>query len=185
MLALLKSIIGRTMCNIDMTYVRFTLYLAMHSVVQSAHNRRSNILTSSAKPDPDYARIHPAVGRKGFLVKKRHCAKQIMAKLRQAPNECSLRAVCTEATCRYEPNKHAWGWMTKPGTPWQEEVTELISRDNWFIHQENAWLDTLEYGVTPLCTVEEALQTLYVNRAALASAVQGGAWQMIDEGLMS
>jgi predicted dehydrogenase len=102
----------------------------------------------------------------------------------QAPNECSLQVVCTEGTCRYEPNRHAWSWMTKPDTPWQEEVTTFASRDDWFIHQAHAWLDTLENGVAPLCTVEEALQTLHVNRAALASASQGGTWQTITKEVM-
>jgi hypothetical protein len=32
-------------------------------------------------------RIHPAAGRKGFLVKKRRSAEQIVAKLRQADVE--------------------------------------------------------------------------------------------------
>jgi predicted dehydrogenase len=44
-----------------------------------------------------------------------------------------------------------------------------------FIAQANAFLDGVEGRDTPLCTFEEAVQTLKFNQAALRSAATGAA----------
>ena len=42
--------------------------------------------------------------------------------------------------------------------------------------QANTWLDCVEKNTPPYCTLDEALATLRVNQAAVASARQHGAW---------
>lgn len=94
----------------------------------------------------------------------------------QAPNEMMLTVICERGTVRFDLLKHAWRWMVDPETPWQEEAADIPSRDAWFTAQEHAWLDTVERKTPPLCSLEEGLQTLRVNLAALASVRQSGAW---------
>ncbi len=94
----------------------------------------------------------------------------------QAPNECTITVVCERGTARFELHRHAWRWMERPDTPWQEEVTQFAERDDWFTAQENAWLDALGGAAAPLCSLEEGLQTLRVNLATLASVREGGRW---------
>jgi predicted dehydrogenase len=68
--------------------------------------------------------------------------------------------------------------MLKPGDPWHDEQFDPIERDTFFVNQANAFLDLLEDQALPDCTLEEGLQTLRVNLAALASVDQGK-WQTI------
>lgn len=99
----------------------------------------------------------------------------------QAPNEMVVTVVCERGTARFELHRHRWRWMTEPDTPWQEEVAALADRDAWFTQQEHAWLDAIEGTAAPLCSLEEGLQTLRVNVAALASAADQGAWKPIAQ----
>jgi len=68
--------------------------------------------------------------------------------------------------------------MLRPEEPWHDESFEPIPRDQLFINQAHAFLDLLEGRAKPLCTLEEGIQTLRVNLAALAS-VKSGNWQTI------
>ncbi len=97
----------------------------------------------------------------------------------QAPNDTLFRVVCTRGTCDFLPNRHAWRWMTEPDGAWHDQPAPIVERDDWFTLQAQAFLDALERRRAPLCTLEEGLQTLRVNRAILASADAGGAWQRI------
>lgn len=91
----------------------------------------------------------------------------------QAPNELTLTVVCQKGTARWELHRHAFRWMTGPDTAWQEQITPLVQRDDWFSIQSIRWLDTLAGRADPLCTLDEGWQTLKVNQAALASEAQG------------
>jgi len=68
--------------------------------------------------------------------------------------------------------------MTQPDEPWHDESVPSLSRDALFIRQANAFLDAMEDHVPPLCTLEEGIQTLRVNLAALVSLEQQ-TWQML------
>ena len=57
----------------------------------------------------------------------------------------------------------AWAWHQAPSA----------ERDDLFITQANAFLDGVEGRATPLCTFEEAVQTLKFNLAALRSISTG------------
>jgi predicted dehydrogenase len=96
----------------------------------------------------------------------------------QAPFEMMITVVCEGGTAKYEGHLNRWRWMLKPGEPWRDEQFEPIPRDQLFINQADAFLDQLEGGVSPPCTLEAGLQTLRVNLAALAS-LKGLNWRTI------
>jgi predicted dehydrogenase len=96
----------------------------------------------------------------------------------QAPFEMMITVVCEGGTAKYEGHLNRWRWMLKPDDPWHDEQFEPIPRDQLFIDQAVAFLDQLEGGANPPCTLEEGLQTLRVNLAALAS-LKGLNWQTI------
>ena len=96
----------------------------------------------------------------------------------QAPNETTITVVCERGTVRYEHTPHRWMWMTEPGENWHEETIGRLERDTIFIAQANAFLDAVERGERPACTLQEGLQTLRVNLAALASLDSRG-WESI------
>jgi len=94
----------------------------------------------------------------------------------QAPNESTITVICERGTVRFEFHRHRWCWMTDDD--WQMEDTETIERDTLFIRQASAFLDAVESQASPLCRLEEGLQTLRVNLAALASVDQQQ-WQTL------
>jgi predicted dehydrogenase len=96
----------------------------------------------------------------------------------QAPNETYITVVCERGTARFELHKQRWRWMLKPDEPWHDEQQEPAARDAWFISQANAFLDVLDGKASPTCTLDEAIQTLRVNMAALTS-VEQRTWQSI------
>ncbi|NLF09670.1 MAG: Gfo/Idh/MocA family oxidoreductase [Pirellulaceae bacterium] len=96
----------------------------------------------------------------------------------QAPNEMTITVVCERGTARFEGHLARWRWMLKPDDPWRDEPAEPLARDELFVRQANAFLDALDGREQPLCSLEEGLQTLRVNLAALAS-LETGAWQSI------
>ncbi|MHC4403329.1 MAG: Gfo/Idh/MocA family protein [Planctomycetota bacterium] len=94
----------------------------------------------------------------------------------QAPNEWTITVVCERGTARFELHHHRWRWMTVPDEPWHSESFGPLERDALFVAQADAFLDVLEEGAQPVCTLEEAVQTLRANLAALAS-VEKRCWQ--------
>ncbi len=88
----------------------------------------------------------------------------------QAPNEGTITVICERGTARFEFHRHGWRWMTEG--EWQASPPVDIERDTLFIRQADAFLDTIEKKVKPLCSLDEGLQTLHVNQAALASVEQ-------------
>lgn len=87
----------------------------------------------------------------------------------QAPNESTLTIVCQRGTVRFEAHRTRWLSCVKPGSDWNVEFQTSLERDDLFVRQADAFLDTLE-GIAPqVCTLEEGLQTLKVNLAALKS----------------
>ncbi len=97
----------------------------------------------------------------------------------QAPNESTITVVCERGTARFEYHRSRWRWMESPDEAWRDETIEALQRDSLFVAQANAFLDTLEGRRPPLCSLDEALQTLLVNLAALDSAALP-AWTRID-----
>jgi predicted dehydrogenase len=96
----------------------------------------------------------------------------------QAPNESTLTIIGERGTLRWQHHRNSVSSMNSPGEEWREETFGALERDDLFIAQANAFLDAVEGRRPVLCTVDEGLQTLRVNLAALAS-VDGHRWQKI------
>lgn len=91
----------------------------------------------------------------------------------QAPNETTFLIHCQHGSVKIELHERRWGFMKHGDPGWTWHQTPLLERDDLFIAQANAFLDGMEGGDTPLCTFEEAVQTLNFNHAALQSAATG------------
>lgn len=97
----------------------------------------------------------------------------------QAPNEFTLTIICERGTIRWESHLNRMSWLTAPGTDWQEERIAPLERDTLFVRQADQFLTAIEQRTPPACSLEDGLQTLRVNLAALASA-DGDGWQTIS-----
>jgi predicted dehydrogenase len=98
----------------------------------------------------------------------------------QAPNETTITVHCEHGTLRCETHLARWRWITEPeptGT-WHDEPIVPFERDYLYIRQAEAFLDTLESKCEPLCTLDEAIQTLKVNLAVLRAA-DTSTWQTV------
>jgi len=96
----------------------------------------------------------------------------------QAPSETTITVVCEHGTARFENHMNRWRWMTRPDEPWHDEPGGQFSYDEEITHQANVFLDAMEGRVPPPCSLEEGIQTLRVNLAALASLDQK-TWQTV------
>ncbi|HVC95758.1 MAG TPA: Gfo/Idh/MocA family oxidoreductase [Pirellulales bacterium] len=96
----------------------------------------------------------------------------------QAPNEATITVVCQRGTARFESHRQRWRWMMEPGESWSDEHHDAVARDTMFIAQAHAFLDAVEGRIPPPCTLDEGLQTLRVNLAALAS-LQDQQWKAV------
>ena len=96
----------------------------------------------------------------------------------QPPNESTLTVVCENGAVRYEAHHCRWLSCTEPDSEWNVEETFQIERDDLFVKQAEMFLDQLEGNAEAACTLDEALQTLRVNLAALES-VKTGRWTEI------
>jgi predicted dehydrogenase len=97
----------------------------------------------------------------------------------QSPNEMTLTVVCERGVARCEFHLHRWRWMIHPGDDWHDEPIPPLERDNLFTWQAHTFLDAVEGGLPPVCSLDEGIQTLCVNLAALKS-VDAQAWQVVD-----
>lgn len=96
----------------------------------------------------------------------------------QAPNEVQLTVIGDRGTCRWEPHHNRWRWMAAPNDSWHDEPFDPLERDALFVRQANAFLDALEDRRLPLCSLDDAIQTLRVNLAVLAAA-ESQTWQQV------
>ncbi len=87
----------------------------------------------------------------------------------QTPNEMTLLIHGEHGSLRIEGHKQSWSVQKRGDAAWIEHKAKLLERDDLFIAQANAYLDGLDGLPTPLCTLEEAAQSLQVNLAALRS----------------
>ncbi len=97
----------------------------------------------------------------------------------QAPDELSFTLVGSDATWRWEQHNSRVLCMRRPCGAWEEEPLPARPRDEMFVAQANAFLDAIERGAPPRCTLAEAAQTLRVNLAVLRSVAEQR-WQMVD-----
>ncbi len=97
----------------------------------------------------------------------------------QAPNEVTITVIGTAGTLRAELHHHRWRWIERPDDPWHDELIAPLERDTLFIAQAHAFLDAVEGRISLPCSLEEGIQTLQVNLAALAS-VESGTWITVE-----
>ena len=102
----------------------------------------------------------------------------------QAPNETTVTIVCEKGTCRIDYARRRWSWMLQPGTDWQHETVELPERDTLYVTQASNFLNYINGTGEPLCSLQEAIQTLRVNLASLRS-LESGSWENVgaEQGL--
>jgi predicted dehydrogenase len=96
----------------------------------------------------------------------------------QAPDETTLTVVCQQGTVRCEMHKNRWRWMTEPGSTWHDEPGPAQERDDLFVSQLAAFFAAVEERQSPLCTLQEGIQSLQVNLAILRS-LESTAWMSI------
>ena len=93
----------------------------------------------------------------------------------QAPNEVIIDIHGENGSLKIEGHHRRWGTLLRGESGWTWHETPPLERDDLFIAQASAFLDGIEGKATPLCTFEEAVQTLKFNQAALRSASSGTA----------
>jgi len=99
----------------------------------------------------------------------------------QAPNETTITLCCERGTCRALTHENKWQWMTEPAGTWHEQSIDPVERDMPFLRQANAFLDAVEGKRPPPCTLDEGVQTLRVNLAALQSAFDDDKFVRIED----
>ena len=92
----------------------------------------------------------------------------------QAPNEITITVVCERGTVRFEGHHHRWLSMKSPGDSWLERPSRPLERDELFVRQANAFLDSVECGIAPVCSLDEGVASLRANLAILKSTQVGG-----------
>jgi predicted dehydrogenase len=87
----------------------------------------------------------------------------------QAPNETRLDFHAPGGSVRVELHTQRWGTLAHGETEWNWRATPVADRDELFIAQAHAFLDGCGGRSTPLCTLQEGIQTVRFNLAALRS----------------
>lgn len=91
----------------------------------------------------------------------------------QAVNESSLTVACENGIVRLDGRHNRWLSCSEPDTDWVVEESFDLVRDDLFVRQASAFLDQIAGSAKPVCSLEEARQTLRVNLAALQSWEEG------------
>lgn len=86
----------------------------------------------------------------------------------QPANELTVTIVCELGQVRFEGHRMRWSWMTEVDGTWQEE-TCVLDRDTLFRRQADAFLNAVEHGSPPLCTIAEGRATVQTVLAILSS----------------
>ena len=88
----------------------------------------------------------------------------------QPPNEATFLVHCESGSLKVEFHEQRWGVWRRGAANWEYHPAPVKERDDLFVAQANAFLDGMAGGPTDLATVEEAIQTLKFNLAALQSS---------------
>jgi predicted dehydrogenase len=96
----------------------------------------------------------------------------------QAPNETRLDFHAEGGSVRVELNVQRWGVFVHGSGDWTWNAAPLRDRDQLFVSQANAFLDGCGGKPQEVCTIEEGLQTLRFNCAALQSLLEGRSFDL-------
>jgi predicted dehydrogenase len=91
----------------------------------------------------------------------------------QPPNEATFLIHCENGSLKVEWHEQRYGVWPRGAGGWQYHPAPVPERDDLFVAQAHAFLDAMKGAPSDLCTVEEAVQTLKFNLAALESARTG------------
>lgn len=97
----------------------------------------------------------------------------------QAPNETTFLIHCRQGSLKLEVHEQRWGIWPHGAAAWEYYAAPIKERDDLFVAQANAFLEGLNGAATDLCTVDEAIQTLKFNLAALESWRTGKALDVV------
>jgi predicted dehydrogenase len=87
----------------------------------------------------------------------------------QAPSETRFDFHAETGSVRVESHAQRWGTRARGAADWTWNTAPVTERDQLFVAQAHAFLDGAEGRPTPLCSLEEGIQTLRFNLAALQS----------------
>lgn len=87
----------------------------------------------------------------------------------QALNETRWDFHAETGSVRVELNAQRWGTLARGDTDWVWHAAPVTERDQLFVDQAHAFLDGSEGKPNSLCTLDEGIQTLRFNLAALKS----------------
>jgi predicted dehydrogenase len=87
----------------------------------------------------------------------------------QSPTETRLDFHAEQGTVRIELHKQRWGTFARGESDWTWHPSPVGERDQLFTAQANAFLDACEGRLTSLCSLEQGIDTLRFNLAALQS----------------
>jgi predicted dehydrogenase len=93
----------------------------------------------------------------------------------QAPNESTFQIHCENGSVKMELHEQRWGIFQRGEEKWGLHVAPVNHWDDLFVAQAEAFLDGIDGKPNPLCTLDEAIQTLKFNLAALESSRTGKA----------
>jgi len=98
----------------------------------------------------------------------------------QPPNETTLTVICERGALRWETAANRWLSCVEPGGEWRVEKEYQAERDDYYIAQANSFLDQIAGVSEAVCSLDEGIQTLRVNLAALRS-LETGAWVSLKD----
>ena len=88
----------------------------------------------------------------------------------QAPNEMTFQVHCEHGSLAIEVHQQRWSVFLRGAPAWEWHAAPVAQRDDLYLAQALGFLDGLDGKPNVLCTLDEAVQTLKVNLAALESA---------------
>ncbi len=91
----------------------------------------------------------------------------------QAPQETRLDFHAETGSVRVELNAQRWGMIARGASDWTWHAASVADRDQIYTAQANAFLDGCDGQPNLLCTLDEGIQTLRFNLAALRSWSNG------------
>ncbi len=90
----------------------------------------------------------------------------------QFANELTISVICEKGMFRFEAHKSDWRWMNQIDGHWNEEPLELTGRDDMYVRQANAFLNSVELRELPTCSLDDGIFALACSKAIYASVLE-------------
>jgi predicted dehydrogenase len=99
-----------------------------------------------------------------------------LVNLHQLPAETVITVHCAAGTIRAELPENRLRWFTEADGKWSEQMFDPLDQAALEVEQAHQFLNAIEGLPARLCTLDQAIQTLRVNRAVIGS-VQHRVWE--------